>query len=213
MPKKRKNNGRNKHGRGHNAVTRCSNCYRCVPKDKAVRKFTMRNIVDASSARDIRENSALDQYTLPKLYIKNQYCISCAIHARIVRVRSNKVKPGIGIARKIRTPPQRAPPPGVKKAWLTWILWFKFFFGFGVNIVVSSLIMISSNDVLKDLEVFCWRLKSARMKICEDGSLMLVLIVIKKCFWMQKWPWRSVMILWKKSWWICSCKVLVWFIS
>merc|ERR1719454_1990933 len=31
---------------------------------------------------------ASDQFHLPKIYIKQYYSISCAIHARIVRVRS-----------------------------------------------------------------------------------------------------------------------------
>ena len=47
-------------------------------------------MVDASSKRDIQENYAYDvhDFTMPKIYVKLSYCVSCAIHARIVRVRS-----------------------------------------------------------------------------------------------------------------------------
>ncbi|CAD0045624.1 unnamed protein product [Aureobasidium pullulans] len=60
--------GRNKKGRGHVKPVRCSNCSRCVPKDKAVKRFTIRNM-----------------YAVPKMYLKLQYCISCAIHGKIGR--------------------------------------------------------------------------------------------------------------------------------
>lgn len=91
MPSKRRNNGRGKNNKGHANVVRCINCARCVPKDKAIKRFQMRQMVDGSSRRDIQENTAYpkESFALPKIYVKQQYCVSCGIHARVVRARSS----------------------------------------------------------------------------------------------------------------------------
>merc|ERR1719261_1440203 len=89
MPSKRRNNGRNKKNRGAPGRVNCDNCSRVVPKDKAIKKFTVRDCIDAASKEDIAKASAYKQATLvPKIMLKMYYCVSCAIHARIVAVRS-----------------------------------------------------------------------------------------------------------------------------
>ena len=68
-----------------------------VPRDKAIKRFTTKNMVDGSSSKDILDASIYKEYEIPKQYQKCFYCVSCACHRRVVRVRSR-------ITRRIRVP-------------------------------------------------------------------------------------------------------------
>ena len=45
----------------------------------------MFKILTTYSTGDISDASVFTEYAVPKMYLKLQYCVSCAIHGKIVR--------------------------------------------------------------------------------------------------------------------------------
>ena len=86
MPFKRKNRGRAKGGKGHTDYVQCSMCGGLVPRDKAKKVTSSCSFVDPQLSRELRAQGAFIATSRTMKY----YCISCAIHRRVVRVRSGE---------------------------------------------------------------------------------------------------------------------------
>ncbi|MFS8022764.1 putative ribosomal protein S26e [Helianthus anomalus] len=87
---KRRNGRQNKHVRGHVKFIRCSNYGKCCPKDKAIKRFNVRNIVEQAAVRDVQEACAFDllvailcidsTYLIDMLSVSQRRCLCCYFH-------------------------------------------------------------------------------------------------------------------------------------
>jgi small subunit ribosomal protein S26e len=84
MPFKRKNRGRAKGGKGHSDLVQCSQCGGLVPRDKAKKVTASYSFVDPQLGKELRAQGAIISTARTMKY----YCISCAIHRRVVKVRA-----------------------------------------------------------------------------------------------------------------------------
>ena len=96
MPKKRKNAGRRKGEKGRVKYVQCSICGRVIPEDKAIKKVVLVPLVPPEIRqeleRQMREAQERgEEFVLPPyIPVKREvryYCISCAVHHHIVRIR------------------------------------------------------------------------------------------------------------------------------
>lgn len=84
MPKKRKSRGRTKGRKGRSKLAQCSSCGGLVPKDKAKKVTHYTSLVDSSLYKELRSKGAY----MVRHKVEKYYCISCAVHRRIVKIRA-----------------------------------------------------------------------------------------------------------------------------
>jgi small subunit ribosomal protein S26e len=84
MPVKRKSRGRAKGGKGRGAMVQCSSCGQLVPRDKAKRVSRRVSMVDSALYKELRQKGTYVSSRTETRY----YCVSCAVHRGVVKVRS-----------------------------------------------------------------------------------------------------------------------------
>ncbi|MEM4717229.1 MAG: 30S ribosomal protein S26e [Desulfurococcaceae archaeon] len=83
MPKKRESRGRRKGDKGSVERVACDNCGALVPSDKIVCVTRVFSPVPPGLAEELEKKGAI----IMKYPMQKCYCISCAIHFGIVKVR------------------------------------------------------------------------------------------------------------------------------
>jgi len=84
MGKKRKSRGRAKGGKGHGSVVQCDACGSLIPRDKAKKVTRWVSFVDPALSRELRAQGAF----IPRENVTKYYCVSCAVHSGVVKVRA-----------------------------------------------------------------------------------------------------------------------------
>ena len=86
LTKKRKSRGRGKSGKGRADNIQCSSCGAMVPRDKAKKVSGRINFMDPALAKELRAGGTYIPYEKSVRY----YCISCAVHFGVSKVRAKQ---------------------------------------------------------------------------------------------------------------------------
>ncbi|MGD6809775.1 MAG: 30S ribosomal protein S26e [Candidatus Bathyarchaeia archaeon] len=96
MPVKRKSRGRAKGSKGSSTLVQCVNCGAMVPRDKAKRSTRRVSFVEPQLAKELRQKGTFLASWVDTKY----YCISCAVHRGIVKVRAENERHSKGYRRR-----------------------------------------------------------------------------------------------------------------
>jgi small subunit ribosomal protein S26e len=84
MPVKRKSRGRSKGGKGKGSMVQCHGCGQQVPRDKVKRVSRRVSLVDSLLYKELRQQGTY----IASRTETTHYCVSCAVHRGVVKVRS-----------------------------------------------------------------------------------------------------------------------------
>lgn len=87
MPKKRKNGGKNRHNRGNVRSITCDVTGKRVPKDKAVKRFYSKPLINSHHMKDIKDASYYHRFQAPRLYKQQKFSVKSAQYHRVVKRR------------------------------------------------------------------------------------------------------------------------------
>ena len=90
MPKKRKSGGRTKGKKGGAETVQCTKCGRSVPRDKAKKRTRRSSVVDPKIYKELKKQGAI----IPRRTSIDYYCVKCAVHYRVVKIRSKDSRKG-----------------------------------------------------------------------------------------------------------------------
>ncbi len=98
MPVKRKSRGRAKGSKGRGSLVQCCGCGQQVPRDKAKRVSRRVSLVDSLLYKELRQKGTYISSRTETKY----YCISCAVHRGVVKVRSKNERRTGSPRRRVR---------------------------------------------------------------------------------------------------------------
>jgi len=84
MPVKRKSRGRSKGNKGKGSLVQCQGCGQQVPRDKAKRVSRRVSLVDSLLYKELKQQGTY----IASSHETKYYCISCAVHRGVVKVRN-----------------------------------------------------------------------------------------------------------------------------
>ncbi|MBN1683640.1 30S ribosomal protein S26e [Candidatus Bathyarchaeota archaeon] len=86
MTKKRSSGGRNKGDKGSSGTVQCSICGALVPRDKAKRQTRYTSLIDSRLLKELQQQGS----TIQRTKVTKYFCISCAVHRGVVKVRGKE---------------------------------------------------------------------------------------------------------------------------